>query len=587
VDALVHRPVGDLLEEVLSRGPARFPPYLEPLPGAPVSYRIAALLGALSLGPAAEEEVRERLTQRDSAGKARLVMGLAELGHPLAEGHLARILRERASEEAAGAALRGLGRIRGDRSLPLLRPFLDHPSLAPAACEALAAYGGEEARRELMARAAEFPAFRALAELGAPEARGLFIDALGRGEPWDAEGARALGRIGDPDLGALLVPLLEGGAAELERAAFETYARLGAPQGAEPLLSVARRNLEPWMIAAFASVDDAGVHQFVLDSLQSAPAAGFLGRLFRRRRPSPVEPKSACRALRGASEPQVVGALLERLRVSAVGVGEAREILQNHALLTQARYAEALLPLWRKGDLPVRYLAARALLQVPTETFLGEAMDLLARPGFVPLDGAPMGSDAERMLEGYARDNNPCLLLGGFVDSDLVEPTGLAEALRKRFVGHEFPRDLAPEARFSGLGEQEIGTFLGALTRVNPATAEALARLWNLLDGLEDRGERLLDLFLIWTGVQRGAIQRVIVQGMPAALGRFVQGKGDRCLPQLDAVGDRAPADGPLARPLREALEVARRTLKAECRDMALLLEGRPQRGDMVLVEEL
>ena len=41
MDALVHRPVGDLLEEMLRRGASRFPHYLEPLPGSPISYRIA------------------------------------------------------------------------------------------------------------------------------------------------------------------------------------------------------------------------------------------------------------------------------------------------------------------------------------------------------------------------------------------------------------------------------------------------------------------------------------------------------------------------------------------------------------------
>jgi hypothetical protein len=393
--------------------------------------------------------------------------------------------------------------------------------------------------------------------------------------------------MGAPDAGRVLAPLLDTGTStELLRAAFEAYAQLGAPEGPEPLLRLALRKLEPWMIPAMGVVDDAEVHRFILGSLEPTPAAGFLGRLLRRRRPSAVEARVAYRALRGASHPQVVGALAERLQVTR-GIRETWEILQNHTLRTSPRHAEALLPLWREGDPPARYLAARALLQVPTEAFLGEALELLAKPGFVALDDAPAGADAERILEGYARDNNPCLLLGGFVDSDLVEAANLAELLRKRFVGQEFPRDVAPEARFAAPGEQQMGIFLGALARANPASSDSLARLWNLLDELEDRGERLLNLFLTWTGAHRGAIQRVIVQGLPAALGRFVHGKSDRHLSQLDAVADRAPREGPLAGPLRDALEAARRTLKTECRDMALLLEGRPQRGDMVLVEKL
>jgi hypothetical protein len=67
----------------------------------------------------------------------------------------------------------------------------------------------------------------------------------------------------------------------------------------------------------------------------------------------------------------------------------------------------------------------------------------------------------------------------------------------------------------------------------------------------------------------------------------LVQGKTDRHLPVLDRIAEHVPREGPLAAPLQEAFAVARRTLQASCHDIALLLEGRSQRGDMVLIEEL
>lgn len=586
MEALVHRPIGDLLEEILTRGAARFSAYVEPYPLAPTSYRIAVLAGGLCLGPEAEDHLRERLTQRDSPEKARLVLGLGEIGHPLAEGHLVRVLREPGGDETKAAALRSLGRIRGARSLPLVRQHLDHPGLLPAACEALAGYGGAEAAAALLERAEEFPAFRALCELGAPAARDLFVAGLGRGPPWDAEAARGLGRLGDPAEAARLLPCLEAPDPQLARAAFEAYARLGAPAGAEPLLRVAGQGLAPWMVAALEPVDDPGIHQVLFRILTAGPPRGFFGRLFRRRAKPPADRRAVYRALRGAQEPEVVEGLLERLQEGA-GLLEVREILQNRGLRTQERYAEGLLPLWREGDLLTRYLAARVLLQVPLPDFFSEALDLLGRPGFVPLDGAPAAADRARLLEAHARDHNPCLLLGGFVEAGFLDEAGLLEALRRRFAWQGFPDARGAAARFRGAGEQDMGEFLGAMEAAHPALAQPLARLWGLLDETDERGDRLLDLFLAWTGAHRGPLQRVVAQGLGPALARFVQGKTDRHLPVLDRIADHVPPEGPLAAPLREAFAVARRTLQASCRDIALLMEGRSQRGDMVLIEEL
>ena len=218
---------------------------------------------------------------------------------------------------------------------------------------------------------------------------------------------------------------------------------------------------------------------------------------------------------------------------------------------------------------------------------MAEALDLLKRPGFLPLEGVPASADRTRMLEAYARDNNPSLLLGSFLDSGLPDTPGLLESLRRRFAAQGFPEAREPAVRFSGPGEGEIGEFLGALVAAHPDKAEPLVRMWGLLDELEDRGDRLLDLFLAWTGVHRGSLQRVVVQGVGAALGRFVQGKTDRCLPLLDELRDHSPKEGSLAGPLRGAFETARRTLQSACHDIALVSEGRSQRGDMVLIEEL
>ncbi|MHB8763570.1 MAG: hypothetical protein ACYDA8_04400, partial [Deferrisomatales bacterium] len=239
-----------------------------------------------------------------------------------------------------------------------------------------------------------------------------------------------------------------------------------------------------------------------------------------------------------------------------------------------------------RPELLVAHAAARALLQVPTAAFLSEALDCLAKPGLLELDRARSTADAGRARVVHARENNPFLVLGGFLDAELVDLDGLDAALASRLREWSFPAAVPPEERLARPGEAELGQFLQAFQRARPGVEEALSRLWTLLGQVEERGEPLLELFLSFVGAHRGGLQRMIYLSMPAALGRFIQGKTDRHLAELSAVAAHLPVAGPLVGPLRDVFDRARRALMAECRDLALLIEGN-QRGDMVLVEVL
>jgi hypothetical protein len=103
---------------------------------------------------------------------------------------------------------------------------------------------------------------------------------------------------------------------------------------------------------------------------------------------------------------------------------------------------------------------------------------------------------------------------------------------------------------------------------------------------LQSGGNSLLEIGLCLTGVHQGGIQRATFRALPAALGQLISGKDDRFLPVLDTLAGRIPSDSPLGPPLRNLFNKARKTLMAECRDMAVYSEGAP-RGDMVLVEHL
>ena len=573
------------LEEVLEKGVQPFPRYAAAYPQARPAGRVALLLAALSLGEELEDRLRELLTQRESAEKQAALLGLGEMGNPLAEGYLARIVRERPSERATVAAVRGLGRIRGARSLPLVVQALDNTATFAAACEALAAFGGTEATEALLARADHPRALAALADLGAPQARERFLACLAEAGEAAPAAARGPGALADPSLGTTLLPHLESVEPELRRAAFEAYARLGAPDGTKPLLEAAKTRFEDWMISPLGRLDDGAVHEFLLATLEPVRPRGLL-RWLRPARPPTVERERAvCGALRAASASSVVDALAARLGRTEDPL-TLREILANQGLRSDPRQRSALRSVWGRTVLLARHLALQALRENPDAEFLAEALALLGREGFLPFEGEPAGTDRDRMLQVYGGDNNPCILVDGFLDSGLVALDAAEEQLRSAFAQRDFPSSAHPRQRFSAPEETHAGDFLGCLTDANPAKADVLSRLWGALAKLEAHGDPAVELFLSWTGVERGGIQRAIGRGFPSALARYVHGLDDRHLRELDDVAAALPPGWPTAHSIPKALENARRSLMAECRDIALMVAGSP-RGDMVLVEEL
>ena len=583
---VVHRPIGDLLEEILSRGAPAIPNYIAHLPVSPLHYRIAVLLGVLGIGPEVVEVVRERVRRRDSPEKWATMRGLGELGHPEAEGYFTRVLRERSSVEASITALQSLGRIRGRRSLGLIVGALGEAYLLPSGCEALAAFATPEAVDALERCIAELPAFRALASLGAGCARDAFVVGLERDPEWAGAAARGIGGLGEPDLAGLLLPHLKDKNPEVRRAAFEAYARLGAPQGSGPLLDVAQRGTEPWMIPALGGLADDAVHEYLVGELEGAQRRGLLKRLFSRRRVGRDEDRRAvARALRGATTPRV----LEQIGVLLLDETDpvvARHLLGVRGLLEVARQRDRVAEVWRRGDPLLAHVAGVALLQNPTRPFLGEVLEFLSAPGFRELDHAPVGADPEHLLAVYARDNNPALLLGAFADSGFLDLEHLVEALRGRVTAWAFPSAAAPNGRFGRPEDGQVGAFLQSLGAAHPDKQEALWRLWDLLAQLDAQGDSLLDLFLSHSGAHRGGMQRALFAGFSSAMAKFIVGRGDRDLPELDAIASHLPAEGPLLRPLREVFERARTALKAECRDITLVVEG-STRGDLVMIEKL
>jgi hypothetical protein len=167
-----------------------------------------------------------------------------------------------------------------------------------------------------------------------------------------------------------------------------------------------------------------------------------------------------------------------------------------------------------------------------------------------------------------------------------VDLETLRGSLEGRLAAWRFPSGIRPREALNRPEDRDAGAFLESLAEAHPAIREAVWRLWNLLAELEDQGDPLLDLFLCATGSHRGGIQRAILQGLPGCLGRYLEGKDDRHLSELDGLLQHIPAEGPLRQPLRELLERGRRALMSECRDMALFGEG-SAKGDMVLIEEL
>ncbi len=587
MDDLVHRPLGDLLEEMLGRGCGAFHRYLSAYPAAPLPFRLAVVTAGLCLGPELADAIRKWVPRPESAEKRGLFLGLGALGHPAAEGYLTRVVREPSATDEAELALRGLGRIGGRESLPVVVGCLDHPFLRPAAAEALSVHGDPGAVEPLLGRADVLECFQALARIGAPAAADAFVGGLTRDPPWAAVAALGIGNLGDPSLAGRLVPLLAADDAGVGRAAFEAYAALGAPGGVEPLLARARDRLEPWMVPALGKVDDPGVHRFLGGLLaERPPGGGWVKRLFRRKRRPAVDARAVYRALRTARDGEVLALLAARVTAER-DPAALRELLEVRAFREDPRFGPDLTEKWRGADLLPAYLVARALLEQPTDAFLCDLLDRLGRPGLAAVDAAPDAADEERLLEVHAAEANPFVLLGGFLDTDVVDPARLEGLLRVRLAKGAFPPDLSPQQRFSAPAEGPLAAYLDALARAQPGRTETLVRLWNLLADVEGRGgDPVLDLFLCWEGGHRGGLQRALAQGFPHALGAWVQGRGDRHLPDLDRIAAHLPEEGALRPHLRDALHRARTALQSECRDMVLMLEGSP-RGDVVMVEML
>jgi HEAT repeat protein len=583
---LVLRPIGDLLEGILSQGPMAFRRYVALYPTATQTNRIAILLAGLAMGPEVKEAVREQLSQRMSPEKRAFGVGLGEMGHPEVEGFFAQMLREKSSHLDMQTAIWCLGRVRGRRSLPLVIEALDDPFLFETACAALEAFGGSEAVSALMARSSELPSLRALANLGAEESRDLFLRGLEEDPPRRVEAIRGIGRMGDRSIGRFLIPFL-GSADEAEAAAaFEAYAALGAPDGVEPLLKAAEGELSPGLASALGRLDHPAAHRRLVAALTPRPRKGLMDWLvFWRRRENSGDDRQVYRALRGSEDPEVLQALAARL-LQESEPAMLRELLGNRALVLMLARGEGMLQLWRREDLLTRYMAARALIQVPSAQFLSEALILLGDTGFAELDRYFSLRDREEALSIYARENNPCLLLGGLLDSGLVDLDEIRKGLEARIATWAFPSDAPLRETLSHPKDKDVALFLEALAEARPAIREPVRRLWNFLAQWDDRGDPLLDLFLCYTGSHRGGIQRSVFEALPSSIGQFVRGRDDRFIPELDVLARQVPANGPFRQPLLDLFAKARRTLMAECRDMTLLGEGQA-RGDMVVIEEL
>ncbi|MHB8765855.1 MAG: hypothetical protein ACYDA8_16190, partial [Deferrisomatales bacterium] len=284
-ERMADRPAGEVLQALLADGPARFPFYLVPYPEAPEPYRAAVLMGGLALGPEVSQGVQELVGRRDSPEKRAAMRGLAELGHPRAEGYFARVLREGPSVLDRVDALGCLGALGGAGAVRAIAPSLADPFLFEAACEALARCGGAEAEAALLPRAHELPALTALARLGAAGAREAFEGALTRDRPWAVAGVEGLGRLGDPGAAARVRAGIGDGGGELGRAAFAAYARCGAPLGAEPLLAAAEAGVEPWMVEPLSHVDHPEVHRRLLAAVAAPRRPTMRERLRPWRRP--------------------------------------------------------------------------------------------------------------------------------------------------------------------------------------------------------------------------------------------------------------------------------------------------------------
>jgi hypothetical protein len=193
-------------------------------------------------------------------------------------------------------------------------------------------------------------------------------------------------------------------------------------------------------------------------------------------------------------------------------------------------------------------------------------------------------ADEDRLMESCARDNNPCLMLGGFLDSDALDCEAILPSLLRRFVRWEFPKPLREEDLFAA--DDSFIRLFDKFDEAHPAFEEHLDRLWGLLLEEEADGSPLFELFWSQTGLHRGGVQRLIARRMVESVRLWTAGKDDSFLPELDRAAADIPREGRLGVRLGAIFETTRTRLKAQCKDMVVWMEGGRQ-GDMVLIDKI
>jgi len=506
------------------------------------------------------------------------------MGFPDAEGYFLRCLRERGTGNSPVAAARLLGRSGGKRSIDPLTGCLTGGELSQAAADAMADIGSPEAAAALLAKADREEAFLALARLAPASAHDLFRKKLEEPAPLNTAAARALGRIGKAEDAALLLPLIASADRELARAAFEGYAAMGAPEGLEPLAKAAAEGVEPWMVGPLAALDSPEARAILFTGLGPRPLKGLWKKLAFWKRAPRADLPDLYRALAGAGEGEIVAELARRLH-AGMDPTEMKALLGNECIASDPKAREELARMARGRDLVAAYRAFAAWGACPDAGYFPEAMRLFRIAGFLEMDQASAVEDEERMLEAAAHESSPCLLVGGLLESTVLDLAPLVESLRKRLHAGNFAAEGRPEP-LAGAGGGNLAPFLDAFDDAYPAMKEALPRLWRLLNETTEGGFPLFELLWCHTGLHRGGIQRMAYRRMDDALDRWTAGKDDTFLPEVEKAQGHVPREGELRGPLLALFQKARARLMAECKDLVVWVEG-GQRGDIVLVEKL
>ncbi|TLN21069.1 hypothetical protein FDZ71_04145 [bacterium] len=271
---------------------------------------------------------------------------------------------------------------------------------------------------------------------------------------------------------------------------------------------------------------------------------------------------------------------------SAPGSHELRPLLKIKALYSQKSAENDLLELFKGQEAAISYLVADGWLNNPSREFLIAAARVLRKPGFTEMDSLSAIMDPQHLIESRSREINPCLLVGSFLDSGLIDLFAFVSTLRNRFSAKKFPAAPSPLARFGSMSEGGFAPFIEAVAAANTALREELSRIWEVLLDATDEGSPVFEIFWAETGLHRGGLQRMILRRLPAAVEAWTDGRDDKFLGELDAVESTIPRDGPLAARVLEVFRGARMKLKRECKDMVVWMEG-GQRGDIVLIEKL